>query len=71
LSLLNRGILAAFRQDFHLSTCPDLAGHLYEQAILEAYIAQLPAAPVTCDPDKQTAEISREDSREPTTRDDQ
>jgi len=29
LSLLNRGILAAFRQNFHLSTRPDFPGHLY------------------------------------------
>jgi len=27
-SLLIRGILAALRQNFHLSTCPILAGHL-------------------------------------------
>src|SRR5271166_5940589 len=28
-SLLIRGILAALRQKFHLSTCPNLAGHLF------------------------------------------
>jgi hypothetical protein len=28
LSLLIRGTLAALRQKFHLSTCPNLAGHL-------------------------------------------
>jgi hypothetical protein len=27
-SFLIRGILAALRQKFHLSTCPNLAGHL-------------------------------------------
>src|ERR1700704_6618789 len=28
-SLLINGILAALRQKFHLSTCPNFAGHLY------------------------------------------
>jgi hypothetical protein len=28
-SLLIRGILAALRQKFHLSTCPNLASHLW------------------------------------------
>jgi len=27
-SLLIRGIIAALRQKFHLSTCPNLPGHL-------------------------------------------
>jgi len=30
LSLLIRGILAALRQIFHLSACPNLPGHLYQ-----------------------------------------
>jgi hypothetical protein len=30
LVLLIRGILAAFRQEIHLSACPDSPGRLYE-----------------------------------------
>jgi len=33
LSLLIGGILAALRQVFHLSSCPNLPGHLYDGAL--------------------------------------
>jgi hypothetical protein len=33
LSLLIGGTLAALRQKFHLSACPNLAGHLFEPPV--------------------------------------
>jgi hypothetical protein len=33
LSLLIGGTLAALRQKFHLSACPNLPGHLWDQSL--------------------------------------
>jgi len=55
LSLLIRGTLAALRQKFHLSTCPNLAGHLYtddeftHRDFLNAYLASKGADQVNLD----------------------
>jgi hypothetical protein len=39
--LLIRGILAALRQKFHLSACPNLAGHLYPQTYFADLLTRL------------------------------
>jgi hypothetical protein len=50
LSLLIGGILAALRQIFHLSACPNLAGHLsFPFAFGDLVLADLPRTCGSCE----------------------